>query len=281
MITIDLEKLIPPELLAYPNVIAAVIPDIAEAIRTEIARLAGERLRSTSEDYTQGLQPVKYNLSGGKLPAGESRVASIALVGWLPNAVEHGWPGGDMKPALLRGRNSRSTKTGGRYNVVSFRHGTPGTTGRNAPPMGSAYAFGARMVPGGVQDTGHMSKAAAEKLGKQIHKAAKQLAATTGAPGAKTQWGGKLLAGMAPKLEPHHKTDIYAGMVRQEKVYKKATQSQYSTFRAVSSKSDSRSWIHPGIEGHRLFDAGATYAGKAAEHLLQQALAAVQRGKGL
>lgn len=278
MLTVNLAQLIPAELLAYPEVVAATVPDIAEAIRTEIARLAHERLHSTSQDYVAGLMPVRYNMPGGRLPPGESVVATIALVGWLPNAVEHGWEGGDMKPALLRGRNSRPTASGGRMNVVAFRHGTPGTTGRNMPPMGSAHAFGVRMTPGGVQTTGTMPRGAAEQLGKRIHKAAKKLAATTGGPGQPTQWGGRLPEGMAPKLEAHHKTDIYAGMVRQEKTYRKATQSQYTTFRAVSDRSDPRSWIHPGIEGHHLFDAGAAYAGKAAQFLLQQALAGVKRG---
>jgi hypothetical protein len=56
---------------------------------------------------------------------------------------------------------------------------------------------------------------------------------------------------------PWHSTSIYTGMIRQEKYYKGTAQSQYTTFRRISSKvsinrktgqpATAEHWIHPGI----------------------------------
>ncbi|MAD95960.1 MAG: hypothetical protein CMB99_01400 [Flavobacteriaceae bacterium] len=242
---------------------ADVIRGTVDAMHAELTRLAHEKLMTSTEDYVQGIQPPVFHLPAGRLPAGEQVVASIVLVGWLPNAIENGYPGGDMKEGLLSGRNMKMTAKGVRYNTVPFRHGTPGTSGRNFPPMGAAY-----------KDA--MGDEDAARMGKRVHRAAKKLTGTRTHPGAsKTDWGGRLAAGTggAGLLRPHHKTDIYAGMVRQEKTYKKATQSSYHTFRRVSDNSDPRSWMHPGIEGKHLFKDVADYAPEAAARLVRAALA--------
>ncbi len=273
---IDISKAIPPELLAYTEVISAIVPDIAEAARTEIIRLANERLGTSTEDYVQGVSPVKYHFPNGKIPPGEHVVATITLLGEMPNRIEQGWAGGDMKPALLAGPNAK-TGEHGRYNTVPFRHGTPGTSGRNFPAMGSQFMPGFRMGPSGVIQTG-TSKDHARKLGKAVHRAAKALAGTVSHPGKGVSYGERLKAGMAPLLRPHHKTDVFAGMIREEKTYKKTTQSQYITFRRVSENSDPGAWIHPGIEAHRLFPEAGKYVGRVAGHLFQQALQSVDHG---
>lgn len=249
---IDISKMIPADLLAYPEVVKGTIPDIAEAARTEIIRLAGEKLGTSGTDYIQGIQPVKYHFPSGRVPDGEHTVATIALAGWLPNALEHGWSGGDMKPALLKGRGAKQGKDGP-YNIVPFRHGAPGGSGRNFQRMGQAH------VKAGVA-----SAAQGQKIGRAVHRAAKQLGP-----------GQRLGAGHSPQLRPHHTTDIHHGMVRQQKRYAKATGSQYRTFRAVSKRS--RGWVHPGIEPHRLFDEASDYTGKVAGHLLNQALRGAQK----
>ena len=46
---------------------------------------------------------------------------------------------------------------------------------------------------------------------------------------------GRLEPGLAPKLKDHHKTDIFAGMIRERKTYEETTQSQYFTFRTIST----------------------------------------------
>lgn len=269
IVSVDLSSALPAQLASLPGVVADIARGVTEQIRAEIIRLANERLHLSSEDYIQGLQPARYHDPN----AGSGVFSSIVLTGWLPNAVEHGWSGGDMKEALLKGRNAKVTPKGVRYNTVPFRHGTPGTRGTNFPAMGSAYAAGFGALPGGgFQAQGTLEAAQAAKLGRRVHKAAKALEATRSHPDKGTQWGGRLEAGLAPLLRPHHKTDIYAGMVRERKVYQHAEQSQYSTFRRVSDNSDPGSWIHPGIEGHRLFDEGAKVAAHAAKVLVDAAL---------
>lgn len=269
MIEVNLDSVIPPSMRANEHLIAVIIPDLVEATRTEIIRLAQEGLTSTYDDYIQGVQEPKYHFPSGRIPESGGVVASIALVGMVPNMIESGWEGGDMKPALLAGRNAKQGKEGP-YNVVPFRHGTPGTTGRAASPMGSQYGGGTEthFVAGRV---GKLTEKAARNLGRGIHRAAKALEATTTHPDGGTRWGARLPAGMAPLMRAHHKTDIYAGMVRQEKTYAKATQSQYTTFRAVSQKSDPASWIHPGLEPRDFFKQAAGQIDKIVPRLLKSA----------
>jgi len=260
IVEIDLTKMIPPEMMAYPSILRDVIPDIAEAARTEIIRLAGQKLGVTSDDYTQGVQPIEYHWPSGAPPSeGAFTVATIGLVGWLPNAIEKGWSGGDMKPALLGGRTARETKSGELYAVVPFRHGAPGGSRRNFQKMGHAHARRPHS-----RGAGTMSTEAATRLGERVYGAAKKLR------GRK-----RLGADHSPKLRPHHATDIHHGMVRQRRQYAKATQSKYMTFRTV--KASSPGWVHPGIEPRGIFTEASAYVGEVANHLLKHALNGAHR----
>ncbi len=273
IISIDIPA--PDGLTDLDGILSTLIPDVVDAVRGEIVRLAHERLGTSTEDYINGLQPpVYHHPPGSRVPSGVSTVATIELAGWLPNAVEAGWDGGDMKAALLAGRNAKTAQDGTRYNTVPFRHGTPGTGGRNFPAMGSGYKVKVGLKGGGITQSGTMNAETAARLGKTVHKAAKKLSPTTGEPGGPTKWGDRLpegVGGVGPLL-PHHKTDLYAGMVRQQKTYEKATQSQYTTFRRVSEHSDPRAWVHPGIEGRHLFREAAEFANEAAAALLKIAM---------
>lgn len=61
------------------------------------------------------------------------------------------------------------------------------------------------------------------------------------------KWGESLPAGLAPKLRPQHKTDIYAGMKRFDTSAGRAKSSAYITFRVMSE--DSKGWIIPAKAG--------------------------------
>jgi hypothetical protein len=220
--------------------ISGSVPD-AERIRTDAVqigaelgygewiRLAQTNLHGSSRAYIDGLQALSF--------IGKTALATITLAGWLPNSIENGLAPFDMKPGLLSGPNSRATKDrGGRYNTVPFRHGTPGVTGRNFAAMPkNVYSkvkglTGARTTPGkGTVKTGGRGPSFGD-LGKRS-----MLPVKGGRPGAYT-W----------------KSSPYAGMVRSTKKYQTATQSQYTTFRRVSSKSDPNSWWHPGFRAVRL-----------------------------
>jgi hypothetical protein len=233
-----MENMIPQQLveLLGEDAIAAILSQIANAARAEWIRLAGKELFTSRRDYINGIQPVAF----------EPGQATISLVGELPNIVENGMSQTDMHDTLLgpkvpvvapgeRGKHKK--KGGGYYRPIPFRHGTPDSGGAVGQPMGRPYGR-------------HSAVEDAKALGKSIYNAAKKLTATTSEPGKGTKWGGRLPTGMAPKLKPHHAVDIYAGMVRERKKYKSATQSQYTTFRMISTGSPG--WIRPATTGAQL-----------------------------
>lgn len=201
---------------------------LAAAARQRWVAKAQKELRSTSRDYIAGIGEIEV----------KGQIATIALTGKVPNMVEQGWSGADMRATLL-GPGAKNVKTaadGSRYNTVPFRHGTPGTGGRNV---------GREMPP-------------------EIHKEAKKLVATVsriganGKPGA-VMYGGRLVPTakmgeaartiLATKERAHHWGSIYLGMIKEQKTYEKATQNQFTTFRRISTnvKRGAKHWVHPGI----------------------------------
>jgi hypothetical protein len=247
---------IPTGLSIIPELVLRMLPEIAEAVKTEIVAEATRTLNSSQQDYVSSLQLMQFAVSPTDLKRAPKTFASIILTGQMPNMIEHGWAGGDMKPALLSGPNAKVGKTGIRYNTVHFRHGTPGTTGgRVGTPMG------------GLERKRGMSRTQAEMLGKKVHRAAEKLTATKSHADHGTKWGERLSHHAAAHLGApthqnrhtgyKHKSSIYGGMVRQEKTYRAAAQNKYSTFRRVSDNSDPGSWFHGGITAHHFFDKAA------------------------
>ena len=194
--------------------------------------LALEKLKSTARDYVSGLQS----------PDVGDGVVSITLEGRVPNMVEQGWVGGDMRLWMLTGK---AVKYGanGPYVTVPFRHGTPGTGGRNVgTPMPPAIAQVAKRLAPTVTRPG---------------------AAVGGSGGSTTVWGQRLHPGMrmgaeakailATKMKPWHTASIYEGMIRKAQPTAKGLRtSGYHTFRRISLKSDPRAWQHPGIRARNL-----------------------------
>lgn len=167
---------------------------------------------------------------------------SVMLLGEHPNALEEGMDAFDMKPGLLNGPNSRPTKDGGRYNVVPFSVGTPGSLEEN---------FNGGIMPQDIYDivkekstdrplAGGGSASAPLKLEEiPVHLQEPKVKAVK-LPESK---------GFA---EYKHKNSIYEGI---RKVKDGVTgQNRYQSFRAVSTKSDPLSWMHPGIEAKRIAD---------------------------
>lgn len=100
------------------------IKDIADAAWAEWKRLAGSTLHTTRQTYITGLQPV----------AMAPGMATISLVGALPNVIENGMPQTDMRDTLL-GPNAigkHKSKDGFYYRAIPFRHATP----TDAPSQG-------------------------------------------------------------------------------------------------------------------------------------------------
>lgn len=224
-------------------IVTVALQNLAEAARAEWIRLAGERLFSTRRDYIRGIQPVAMG----------DGTATITLLGGLPNLTENGMPETDLHNTLLGpnvpvvgrgGRGKHASKVGGYYRAIPFRHAGPGSGAAVGQAMGKPYA-------------GSAAVADSKALGKAIYKAAKALSATTSKPGGPTTWGERLPPGLAPLLQPYHATDIYAGMAREEKTYRKATQSQYMTFRTIAVDAQGAPvgkspWIRPATDGVHL-----------------------------
>ena len=260
----NLDELIPSEILdaLSPEVAQMILSNIADAARAEWIRIAGSELSTTRRDYLSGIQPVEM----------KPGLATISLVGQLPNLIEDGMDAVDMHDTLLGpnvpisdvgsyGKHLKVTPGGGLgyYRSIPFRHGTPGSGGAVGTAMGKQYGS-------------HEAVADAKKLGKQVYAQAKKLKATTSQFGEKTKYGGRLPAGLAPKLKSSHKTDIFAGMIREEKTYRNATQSQYTTFRTISTGSPG--WLRPATPG-RFY---AQQVGSFVQKLAPQALTSFVEG---
>lgn len=236
------EELVPLGILAKLDreQLSKLARNLADAARDKWIRLAqadnqyGKHMR---HDYIRGIQ--KPVVAGG--------TAVVALVGTVANIMEHGDSGQDMRETHLgnmvnvvpRGqRGKHEAEEGGYYRAIPFRHATPGSVaGVVGQEMGSQYSS-------------HQAVADSKKLGREVYGHAKDLEASKSRPALGTQYGGRLEAGLAPKLKDHHKTDIYAGMIREEKTYEEATQSQYMTFRTISThRTDEEGNRVPATEG--------------------------------
>ena len=145
--------------------------------------------------------------------------------------IETGRPAKDLKKALLTSNKVRFVKNGKnagqRYLISPFRHNTEGNTAL-APAMPSNVNKMAKMLSQSEVKKKHLvHNGGTGSNAKMIMR-------------SKYKWGESLPAGLAPKKAEHHKTDIYAGMVRM----KTATGgSSYLTFRVMGEWSSG--WIVP------------------------------------
>ncbi len=78
-----------------------------------LKRVSGEYAKAISEGLV-------YPAEGGDLTGRVSADTPYA------QAIEQGQPARDMKPGLLSGTKARRGKDGSIYNIIPFRHGTPG-----------------------------------------------------------------------------------------------------------------------------------------------------------
>lgn len=207
---------------------------LADLMLAEWRSIAGPRLKTTRQAYLNSLQVRDVTANGFivGLPAAPS--TSI-----LAHMVEQGMGAGgvgtqgayDVRTYLLRAstRNIRTAKDGSLYLNVPFSHS-----------------------PKSVEAMG----------GKSARAQAQQLKATVTGPQG-TRWGGRLGAGNAPKLKPHHVSDPLAGLVRLASTYSQGggggtpvTQTGgYRTWRRASFKNTRpQAWISRGIVARHYMD---------------------------
>lgn len=244
-------------------VIGFVLSGVADAARDKWIQLAKQDSSSFRGDYVRGIQPP--------VAEGQTRY-TVSLVGEVPHMLEDGTPRQDLRDTLLGPnvpvaplgkKGKRLSKDKQFYRAIPFRHTKPGSGKTVGQGMGSAYG-------------GHAAVDNARKLGNAVYKAAKKLTASTTDPYGKTEyWGrlrseklGRMRAGLkkgtqgVPLLKAHHKSSIYEGMIREEKTYEKATQSQYATFRTISTGVRDESWWRKSIQARKYVEKVARYVEK-------------------
>lgn len=265
---LNLENLIPLELVSALNedAVLEVMRDVVAGARDHWIKLARRTFHTTKVTYIDAIQEIEWR---GK------DTAVIALVGTLPNILEHGMgethlhdtllgPNVPVAPLGEKGKHPR--KEGGYYRAIPFRHYTPGA-GAHGEQMGKALAK-------------LLGPELSKQIGKAVYAAAKRLKPTLTDPyTGKTQWGERFNTPRTieiekrrrvgiPKIKPYHATDPYSGMVRMAKTYGKASQSQstYKTFRTISidgagNKIGSSPWVRHATAGADLAKQVADYVG--------------------
>lgn len=241
-ISVDLDDL----LSSSGSIMAAVMPQLSLAVRkvTEATSLrwkdAVYKAPLWAGEKSAYVDSIRWRMVGDFSGEVSSDFKAAA-------EIDAGRPARDMKRMLdtsLKVRVSASKKNAGkRYLIIPFRHNIPGNDAL------------ARPMPAAVYD-----------LAKDLHPSKifgqTQRPSGTGAWGIKSKkpllvrqnqysWGGRLPAGLAPKLSPKHATDPYAGMVRMKTNAKGSPRSSaYLTFRVMMEGSPK--WIVPAKPGLHL-----------------------------
>jgi hypothetical protein len=207
----------------------SVFPKVAHAIRmiAEIGR----------EDWVKAVDNARL-WSGEKVPYKESikvimhTAMSATIISDYKYAsdIETGRPAYDMKQMLNTSDKVRTSKTGKRYLIIPFRHGTPDS---NTNPMpASVYKSAKNLAPSSVVSIGQRRSghgAMNIKTRSPIMVEHRQYA-----------WGDSM-----PKMKV--KGDRHAGMVRFDTSSKKANSSTYMTFRVMMEGSSG--WIRTAQPG--------------------------------
>lgn len=197
-----------------------VASQLATAARAEWIRLAGDELRSSKNDYVRAISEPVFSKKG--------MAFSISLEGALPNMLEKGWAGGDLRAFLDGAPRARRSKAGHLYNIIPFRHGSPGSGGRNVgKPMNSkVYDLAKRLGPGERLDSRKIMDPAIAAIVRR-------------------------------KMAKHHTVGRYEGMIKS---------GGYMTFRVIS-EANPKGWIHPGIRARRLGGKVQRFVGELMPHV--------------
>jgi len=239
-----------------------VVANVARSLprRTDTKRLQAE-LGAKAMEYWTHLAKTKLGSSSRAYIHELSHRSTenreyIVLTGVLPNMIENGWRGGDMRDWMLKGPKAKTAADGSKYLTVPFRHGTPGTGGRNVGEAMPKPIYNAAKKLDGTKSRakkleGPSTLSARSTKDTRIDKIhGKRLEPTM--RGISKQ----VVTMLKTKRQDWHTTSIWTGMQRDSKQYESASQtSGYTTFRRISSKvrpgTEGKSWHHPGIEGKR------------------------------
>jgi len=153
-------------------------------------------------------------------------------------AIEFGSAPLDMKKALLTSAKVRRVQAKGkhhgqRYLIIPFRHGSPGAATFGGNVMNDdQHALARDLLPSHI--TGATRRPSGNFPGETVHQNT-------------YKWGGRLPAGLAPKLRPAHATDPLAGMVKFQSNRGGNRDTGYLTFRVMGEWSPG--WLRPAQPG--------------------------------
>mgnify|MGYP003644007574 CR=1 FL=1 len=242
----------PTGIVGLPEAIAKALPEVAVELKNDIRSEAQRALASTRETYKQSVLLSQFALSPKKMRRTPTKFAVISLNGFLANAIESGWSGGNMVGWLVKGRSGN-----GQFATIRFRHIQPGKGGDM-----SRSAHGQRM--GGLEGERGMSKQKAGLLGKAIARAAKKTLTDNAKPPkmGSTQMEAQMSSNTAAKAGAlimkgkakgarRHASSIYKGMSKRVDTGG-TNQTTYETYRRASVNVGGK-WIHPGITAHDFF----------------------------
>lgn len=238
----------------------SLLKAITNEFYATVQRTVSKELNSTRSQYLAGLNIY----SSGKYEN------TVVLTGVLPTMLEKGASAFDIKAGLLKGSKAKMGKNGYIYTTVPFRLASSGAGG--------------------------FSSSFSTVMPEAVYEIAKNLQATVSQIGQGTRYGESLKPSNVP--EPYnekkvrqtiqeaesnltdeqlqqytHKNSIYDGIIKQMKVYEKANQAKYNTFRRVSEPrqdggSAVNSWIHKGFQARNFLERSiekANIAGIAAQ----------------
>lgn len=221
--------------------------DLVTAINKQVFPLLSQAVKAVAQQTAINWQKGVYEakLWQGEKDAYASSITWSMTGDWSAviesnyqhaEEIETGRPARDLKKMLSTSLKVRQSKNGTRFLYIPFRHNTPSASkGMPEDIYAQAKSLAASAVVGmgkRVSGTGAMDIKTKKFLT---------------VPQAKYHWGGRLPEGLAQKMKPHHKTDIYAGMVRFNTSAGGAKSSAYLTFRTMSEKS--AGWIIPAQAG--------------------------------
>ncbi len=257
IVRVDIAPLVATVLKALPSADdrSRIVHGIAASARAHWISLAQSRLRSSSRDYIQGITE----------DIGDEH-ATLTLEGTVPNMVEQGWTGGDLRQWLLHGPNTKQGKNGP-YNVIPFGHGTPGTGGRNVgTPMPADIHAAAKKLAPTLSRPGKVESKPGRTVvyGERLHPGSTNVSAVAH----------KLLT---TKSKPWHATSIFMGMIREGKRFAsgKVQTTGYKSFRTISltDRAPGKHWFHPGIKARRLANEVIDHVEKIAAQIVTSSLA--------
>lgn len=192
---------------AKAAVAAAMVRGVSKVIDV-LGRAADAKLHRTSRLY-RDLLPEAVTATSTSI--------EVNMDGIL-EGLEKGYPGRDMKPALLASANAKTSKDGTRYVDVPFQHAAL----RDLPAK----------VQGQIKSVLKTERTSARWQGRDVRNPLR-------------------VTGDMPADNRRHTTSIYSNMIRTAKPKQQKAAAAYQTIRRVSSKSDPKSWRHPGFEGVR------------------------------